>query len=70
MDDDLEQAERRADCVRAEGERRRRCEEAVHHVIRVRREADEEQQLGPLFDRADDAFDRERAREPGRYGST
>lgn len=64
MDDEFEQAERRAERVRAESQGRGGGEEAVHDVERVRREADEEEQLGAFLDRAHDALDRERAGEP------
>jgi hypothetical protein len=45
-----------------------RGEEAVHDVVRVRREADEEEQLRPALDRADDALEVDELGEPARDG--
>lgn len=53
VDDNLEQTERGADRVRLERQRWAGCQKAVHDVVWIRRESDEEKQLGPLFDRAD-----------------
>jgi hypothetical protein len=46
--------------------RRVRGEEAVHDVVRVRREADEEEQLRAALDRAHDALEVHPLREPAR----
>jgi len=58
VDDNFEQRESSAEGVCPERQGRRRCEKRVHDVIRVRGEANHEQQLRSLLDRADHSLDR------------
>ena len=57
VDDDLEERECGAERVGAERERRGSCEEAVHDVVWIRCETDEEEKLGALLDRVNGALD-------------
>ncbi len=70
VDDQLREGERGAEGVRPESQARGRGEEAVHDIVGVWRETDEEKQLRVVLDGAHYAFDRDSAREPARDGCT
>lgn len=57
MNDDLEQRECGADGVGMEGKGRGSGEEAIHDIIGVRGETDEEKKLWALFNCAYDTLD-------------
>ena len=62
VDDELGQRERGAKRVGAEGEARGRGEEAVHDIVGVGGETDEEKELRVVLNSAHNAFNRDRAR--------
>ena len=64
VDNELEQRESGAERVSSQSEGGRCGEEAVHHIVRIRSETDEEEQLRTILDGSHDAFDRQCAGEP------
>ena len=64
VDDDFEEGKRRADSVCAQSEGRRCRQEAIHDVVWVGGETDEEEQFWTFFNGAHDALDCNGCREP------
>lgn len=57
VNDELREGQRGANGISSECEGRRRREEAVHDIVGVGREADEEEELGVVLDGANGALD-------------